>query len=660
MKDIAFRYHPETTPRPLRPALQLIAEDFPLRALASPARANVRFDLRGPGPRLEKRDSQFVVSGTTVPQVLRALATLRGFAETSRTPRMHAEPVHFDTHGLMLDASRNAVSTVATVKLLLRRMALMGMNLLMLYTEDTYEVPAQPYLGYLRGRYTQAELRELDAYAAKLGIEMIPCVQALAHLAQMLRWPAFGEVCDTQDILLAGEPKTYRLLEQMISAARAPYRSRRIHIGMDEAHNLGLGKYLDRHGFRPRFEIMNGHLRRVVAITNRLGLRPMIWSDMYFRLGCKSGDYYDPKTNIPASAARSIPRSVDLVYWDYYHAEKEFYIDWIDRHRALGKEPIFAPGVWTWGTFVTNFNKARLCTDAGMLACKERGVREAFTTVWGDDGTEVDMLGMLPCLQHFAEHGYSETVTDAALARQFAGTTGGDFQTAILPRKLDETPFVWPMLDHYRKHKKRVTRYVARIPKEHMANWCCSAPSKFLLWQDPLLGLYDKQIEGIPLGRYYRGLAAELRAAIQRHPSDTARLLMPLRLAEVMEDKAELGVRILRAYRRGDHKTLAHIRGRVIPRLLQRVAGLHEAHRALWFSLYKPHGWEVLDVRYGGLAARLRATQMRLDDCVRGRCDSLAELEDGRLPVSGEPWPKGKLGWAHASYRRTFTPSMLT
>jgi len=81
-------------------------------------------------------------------------------------------------------------------------------------------------------------------------------------------------------------------------------------------------------------------------------------------------------------------------------------------------------------------------------------------------------------------------------------STGGDFHTAILPRKLDETPFVWPMLDHYRKHKQRVTKYVAKIPKEHMANWCCSRKQVHPL-AGPASRLYDKQIEGIPLGRYY-------------------------------------------------------------------------------------------------------------------------------------------------------------
>ena len=55
-------------------------------------------------------------------------------------------------------------------------MALMGMNLGMMYTEDTYEVPGQPYFGYQRGRYTYEELHALDDYADMLGIEQM-CIR---------------------------------------------------------------------------------------------------------------------------------------------------------------------------------------------------------------------------------------------------------------------------------------------------------------------------------------------------------------------------------------------------------------------------------------------------------------------------------------------------
>ena len=96
--------------------------------------------------------------------------------------------ISFNKLGVMIDCSRNAVMSVPTLKRWIDITASLGYNMLMLYTEDTYEVDNQPYFGYLRGRYTQDELREIDAYAESMGVELVPCIQTLAHLAQFLQW----------------------------------------------------------------------------------------------------------------------------------------------------------------------------------------------------------------------------------------------------------------------------------------------------------------------------------------------------------------------------------------------------------------------------------------------------------------------------------------
>ena len=86
----------------------------------------------------------------------------------------------------MFDVSRNAVLRPDALRGFLRRMALMGLDVGMMYTEDTYEVPGEPYFGYMRGRYSIEELRALDDYAAILGIELVPCIQTLGHLNRVL------------------------------------------------------------------------------------------------------------------------------------------------------------------------------------------------------------------------------------------------------------------------------------------------------------------------------------------------------------------------------------------------------------------------------------------------------------------------------------------
>src|SRR5687768_13633822 len=133
-----FVCDPATTDPVIRTALELIAEDFPIRTGRGRA-ANVELELRGDGPRIEGRDGRTPLSGATVPQVLRALAIQRGFASSRTTlSDVYEERPPFDSLGVMWDQSRNAVARPETVKYFLRRMALMGLNLFMLYTEDTY------------------------------------------------------------------------------------------------------------------------------------------------------------------------------------------------------------------------------------------------------------------------------------------------------------------------------------------------------------------------------------------------------------------------------------------------------------------------------------------------------------------------------------------
>lgn len=80
------------------------------------------------------------------------------------------ESCNFESLGIMIDCSRNGVLKVDRVKELIRFISLMGLNVLQLYTEDTYEIQNEPFFGYFRGPYTQVELKEIDDYAYSLAL----------------------------------------------------------------------------------------------------------------------------------------------------------------------------------------------------------------------------------------------------------------------------------------------------------------------------------------------------------------------------------------------------------------------------------------------------------------------------------------------------------
>lgn len=635
-------------------AFPLVAEDLGL-ATEPRGAIPVAVELTGTGPAFTWDGQSLTVTGASLPQLLRAITLWRGFEQAGEIPRHYQEKSTFKTIGVMIDASRNAVPTPATLRLILRKLALLGINLAMLYTEDTYEVPEQPYFGYLRGRYSQEELADLDTYASKLGIEMMPCIQTLAHLAQALRWSAFHHVCDTSDILLADEPKTYELLDQLIAAATGPYRSKRIHIGMDEADQIGLGVYRQRHGFQPRFPILSRHLKQVASICEKHGVKPMIWSDMYLRLAAKDGNYYGPDARIPDDVVHTIPSNVQLIYWDYYHTNSAFYREWINRHRAAPNDLLMCAGQWSWNVFWQSYSTMRMTNDAAVKAARDGGVSELLTAVWTDDGAEIDLMSVLPGLTCYAASAYGSAMNDEAIGRTFAAATGGDFAEWLACGRLDETPANQSPGEMDRQAR---AAFATHADHSEQVGWSSINISKTLLWQDPLLGLADGDLATVTgLGEHFAAVRSSLEEISNVVSPAWRRTALPMRLAAVLEIKAELGVRILSAYRMKNRRQLQQICDEALPAVIERAHALHETHRELWFSLYKPFGWEVLDRRYGGMIARLYSTQKRLEDYLQLRIDVIEELEELRLPVMG--WTPGKVGCSWW-YTKLISPSVIT
>ena len=251
----------------------------------------------------------------------------------------------FNKFGVMLDCSRNAVMAPDALKKFITTLAKMGYNQLHLYMEDTYPVEGEPFFGYLRGGYTCDELRDLDDFAFAHGIELIPNIQTLAHMSAFNRWRR--DLIDTDDIMLVGSEQVYDLIDRMFKSLRACFRTDQLHIGMDEAHMLGRGKYQDLHGAENRFDILLKHLNRVCELAGKHGFTPMMWSDMFYRLA-NGGDYYAKSSGFDASISKHIPENLSLVYWDYYHTEEEIYRDMIRGHRSLSDKILFAGGAWKW------------------------------------------------------------------------------------------------------------------------------------------------------------------------------------------------------------------------------------------------------------------------------------------------------------------------
>ncbi len=544
-----------------------------------------------------------------IPQLCRALGILaEEFGqEGSELANDIREVPAFERLGAMLDVSRNAVPRPETVLSLLRRLAAMGYTQFMLYTEDTYPVPGEPWFGYMRGGYTREDLRAIDRYAAELGIELIPCVQTLAHLERFLHWPAAKEkYLDCNDVLLTDSPETDALLEKIFASLRECFSSGKVHIGMDEAMGLGLGKHLAQHGFEEPSAIMLRHLAKVCEMAKKQGFAPMMWSDMFFRLLSPDGNYYNV-TEIPEEVKHALPEGLQLVYWDYYHDDEEFCHSRMDIHRKMDPETAFAGGAWNWLSPVTDYKLCRKNSLASLRACKKAGTRDMWLTLWGDDGAEASVNSTLLTLQLYAEFCYTGSEDEDQLAKRFAACCG-----------VDAKPFM---------EMSRFNRPGTFGEQVNDVNAC-----KFLLYQDPLLGVLDEDVRGRGVGAEYEKLASEYvqYAAQAKAPYD--RLFdFYAKLASLLAVKAELGLVIRTAYKAGDKTGLERIASEVIPDVQHRLDTVRRAWRTEWMTTNRPHGFDILDGRMGATLARLDTAAVRIRDYLEGRVACLEELEGDRM-----------------------------
>lgn len=500
----------------------------------------------------------------------------------------------------MVDCSRNAVMTVDAVKAWIDLTAGLGCNTLMLYTEDTYEVAGEPYFGYARGRYGRAELKELDTYARAKGMELIPCIQTLAHLNAIARWPAYAPHMDAQDILLAGDERSYELIEGMFETIAACFTSKHVHIGMDEAHLFGRGRYYDLHGPADRTQALLDHLNRVAEIGARHGLELVMWSDMFYRLAA-GGEYYAPCVKMDEGVGRKIPGNVELVYWDYYATDPARYDQMLKNHASIKPGTWFAGGLWSWTGFAPHNEFSIRATEAALEACEANGVRDVFFTLWGDDGGECSRFALLPALFYAVQRARGNT-DHGDIHRRFEEQFGVPWEAFML-------------LD------------LPGSPNREVVN-----SEKYLLYNDPFQGLLDSTLSGGEGERFARCAAALEAAPSAGRWSGLFRTQRAL--CRVLEVKAELGVRTRAAYRSGDRGALAALLSDYRT-AEERLEEFYEAFRIQWDLENKPAGFEVQDIRLGGLGRRLRHCRAVLEDYLKGAIQRIEALEEPPLDFAG-------------------------
>ena len=363
---------------------------------------------------------------------------------------------------------------------------------------------------------------------------------------------------------------------------------------------LGLGKYLDKHGEANRMELLIHHLEQVIKIVEKYGFKPIMWSDMFFRLA-NHGEYFPENPSVSKEIIEITPKQVGLVYWDYRHEQKEVYDKMFDAHLQFENEIWFAGGACTWTGFAPGNEKTFQTMFPAMQSAREHRIEYVMMTLWGDNGKECSYYAALPGL--FAVKKFYDGETDMEKIKdEFQKITGEDFDAFCA---LDLPNYIGGNRDYY------------------------NDPCKYMLYSDPFSGYLDATVQE-NVEAEYEDIARKLETFAEK--SKFAYIFEnEAALCRLLTIKYSLGKRTRDAYQSGNKELLAKLVKdyEEAEELLERF---YRAFQALWYRENKPQGFEVQDIRLGGLARRLRSCREYLIKYLDREVDRIPELEEKLLP----------------------------
>lgn len=508
----------------------------------------------------------------------------------------------FDDLGYMVDCSRGAVPTIESLKKLVDILSAFDYNYIMLYTEDTYEIEGEPYFGYMRGRYSQKELKELDQYCISKNMELCACIQTLAHLGRLKRHSNYEPLFEIDDIMTVKDPKVYELIDKMFDAISKTFSSKKVHIGMDEAWALGRGKLLDKYGVLAKSKIMNSHLKRVSSLASKYGFECDIWADMLLTAYNESSDKENFKMQIPGN--------ITPILWRYWEKDPVASMEELKTYQKFCDCQLgYAGGTQKWSGFVPANRYSMFTFDEQINSCIKFGIKRYLVTAWGDCGAEASLFSTLPSIYYASLVAHKIKLTDKAKKyfKEVVGLKFDDYMQIDLLNRLE-------MDDD--------SRYFNNL-------------SFIYLYNDLLQGMYDEVV--LENSKQLFTDASNILKRISKKSPFGYIFDTLYRLSRVCENKALLSKSIYAHYHENNIEGLKEdIKTTKV--VLKDVVSFLNVFENQWHIENKAFGFEKQHVRLGGLKERLEYVIRQLNKYVNKEISKIDELEEKRLPISSKWW----------------------
>lgn len=561
------------------------------------------------GVYVKYKDGKAQIGNHSKAEMARGLCLLAKEIKEGKTEFEIKEKPAFESRGIQLDLSRGGVMRVSEIKTYLEYLACMGLNTFIMYMEDVYQMKEYPYFGYMRGAYSQAELKEIDDYADALGIEVIPHIQTLGHMEQYLKWPEAGPVKCSNNVLLCDEEKTYELIECMIKTMRSAFRSNRINIGCDEAYGLELGTYLKKNGYQNGVEVMMRHVKRVVEICKKYSYEPMMYSDLLYNMCAPKKPYYvhyDTDTVITDEVKALVPE-VDMIFWEYARIGEESHSKVIELHKELGRKVWYFGGFIGWWALMPAYNKFMMnSVKDAVTAAMHSGLSDVIITTWGNDGNECNKFFELLAFPIFSEICYR----------------GDDFKLADF---YDMSQFLFGVHEEFFDAAAEMALPEVIIAHQS-TNFDFEMRGRALFYDDIMYNFASRIDFYKEAGEKYKNAGRVIAQSFDNEDFADYRDFGVL-IYEILGKKADVMCRIRDEYKNKNKEYLKELSEKIVPELIADYKKMHELWKKMWLKTYKPFGFEYISGKLAHLIIRLEYLKEQLDSYLGGSIEVIEEFE---------------------------------
>ena len=274
--------------------------------------------------------------------------------------------------GITEDISRGQVPTVESMKRQIHFLSECKMNTYMLYLEDMFVFEKYPAFGRHRGALTRAEVEEIQEFASRLHVEIIPIFQTLGHCENILIQPEFAALAEFPGAatLNCTSAQTEQFLNDLFHEITPVFESSYFHIGGDECWDVGKGanKWLRLRWGLPN--LLGIHFNKVNALLKKHNKRVIVYGDMI---------------NFYPDLLKRLPNDMIILDWQYHRAKS---YKSLELFKSAGRQVIVSPGLSNWRRIYPNYQDSFDNIQNFIREGKNVGVLGAVVASWGDFGGE--------------------------------------------------------------------------------------------------------------------------------------------------------------------------------------------------------------------------------------------------------------------------------